>query len=346
MSTNTSSKPRIVVYGVGQFGSLTAKLAIRKGFPIVGAVNRSGEKVGKDLGQVIGLERDIGVIIEDCETADYQAMNADIAIETTQDRLKDVITGYERLLGAGINVISLASQAPTPHAADPEIASRIDTLAKANSVSFTGTSLWDMSRIWAGILATGPCSDINALHHKSVTNLMVVGPALLDYAGVGISQELFHERVREEKSVGGYYSLNAVHVLEHIGYEVTDVSEHNEPVLFDASIDCPPLNRVIEPGICVGTRIVAEIATKEGVSATVHTELRLLREGEKEYTEWTVDGLPGCTLRVDRKDSLHACASTMFNRIPDVIAAKPGIQLLSDLGPLKHSALIPNIDQF
>jgi 2,4-diaminopentanoate dehydrogenase len=344
MVNKIANKPRIMIYGVGQYGSLAAKIAIKKGFPVVGAVNRAGDKVGQDLGRVIGLERDIGVIIEDLETADYRAMDADVAIETTVDRLKDAFPGYERLLSAGINVITLAAQATYAEAAAPDLAARIDALGKANNATFTGSSLWDMSRVWTGIIVTGPCTDIEALHHKSVTNLMPGGVHALDYCGIGISQEEFAERVRDEKSVGGFYSLNVRHVLHHLGYQVTSVNEYNEPVLFNVPVDCPPLSRVIEPGICAGTRIVSEIKTEQGLTATLHTELRLLLKGETEYTEWTVDGRPNCTIRVDRRDSVYASSASMFNRIPDVVAAEPGIRLFSEFGPLRHTALIPNVE--
>ncbi|MCY4426561.1 MAG: hypothetical protein OXC05_05965 [Halieaceae bacterium] len=42
---------------------------------------------------------------------------------------------------------------------------------------------------------------------------------------------------------------------------------------------------------------------------------------------------------VQRDDSAYATASSLFNRIPDVVAAPPGIQTLSQLGPMKHTAL-------
>ena len=59
------SAPRIAIYGVGQYGSLIARLAIAKGWPVVAAFNRAGPKVGQDLGRVAGLGRDLGVIIQD-----------------------------------------------------------------------------------------------------------------------------------------------------------------------------------------------------------------------------------------------------------------------------------------
>jgi 4-hydroxy-tetrahydrodipicolinate reductase len=335
-----------MIYGVGQYGGLVTRIALKKGYPIVGAVNRAGKKIGQDLGRVIGLERDLGIIVQDCATADYAAMRADIAVETTSDRLVDTFPGYERLLSAGINVITLACESTYAEAANPDIAARIDALAKANKVTFTASSLWEMSRVWVGVIATAPCTDIYALHHKSVTNVITGGAHQIDYCNVGVSPDEFDKRMQAGRCISGkFYALNVQHVLHHIGYHVTSVEERSEPVLLDTAIDCPPLKRVIRPGDCFGTRIISTIRTAEGISATLHTELRLLQEGEKEYTEWVVDGLPSCTITVDRRDSLYASPATLFNRIPDVMAAEPGIKLFTELGLLRHSALIPNIGE-
>ena len=57
------SKPRILIYGVGQYGITVAKIALRKGWPIVGAVNRAGKKIGRDLGKVLGLDMELGITL-------------------------------------------------------------------------------------------------------------------------------------------------------------------------------------------------------------------------------------------------------------------------------------------
>jgi 2,4-diaminopentanoate dehydrogenase len=49
--------------------------------------------------------------------------------------------------------------------------------------------------------------------------------------------------------------------------------------------------------------------------------------------------LPRTRVRIERDDSAHATASNLFNRIPDVIAARPGIVLVSQLGPMQHTVL-------
>jgi len=73
------------------------------------------------------------------------------------------------------------------------------------------------------------------------------------------------------------------------------------------------------------------------VIATLRAEMRLFLPGEVEHTYWEVDGLPRTRMRVERDDSADATAGSLFNRIPDIVAAPPGIVPVSRLGPLKPS---------
>ena len=85
--TGISQKPRIVIYGMGQFGQMIARFAVQKGWPIVAAFNRAGPKVGQDVGRVAGLDRDLGVVVQDCETGDYADLDADVGVVTHRDQL-------------------------------------------------------------------------------------------------------------------------------------------------------------------------------------------------------------------------------------------------------------------
>jgi 4-hydroxy-tetrahydrodipicolinate reductase len=135
------------------------------------------------------------------------------------------------------------------------------------------------------------------------------------------------------------YKTIPEHVLAALGYTIRGASVRAEPVISDQSFPCPAMGRDIAAGEVAGTRIVAEVSTQEGVTAQAHIETRLFREGEIEHMFWSVDGLPRTRIRTERDDSGLASATSLFNRIPDVIAAPPGIVLLSQLGPLKHTAL-------
>lgn len=334
-----TENPRIIIYGTGQFGQFVTRLADSKGWPIVAAFNRAGDKVGKDLGRLSGLDKDLGVLVQDCDQADYSSMDADVGIVTISDRLSQDFPAFKRLLSAGINVISHAAEAYYPYGIDRHLADEIDTLAKRHDVTFTGTGIWDMSRIWAGMLVAGPCTEIHGFYHHSITDLERVGKSLMLRGGVSLTQDQFAEAIKGADAAGGLYKTIPEHVLTALGYTVTGSDESVEPVLFDEPVYCRTLERELSPGIVCGTRIIAHVETREGVNAEARIELRLFKDGETEHMLWKVHGKPSSSVRIERDDSAHATAASLFNRIPDVIAAPPGIQLISQLGPLKPSAL-------
>ena len=338
MNSAVNPKPRIVIYGTGQYGLIAARIALEKGWPIVAALNRAGAKVGQDLGRLAGLDKDSGITVQDCELVDYQAIAADVAIVATTDRLAVNFPAYERLMNAGMNVICHAAEASFPMGADAEHAEKIDALARKNGVTFTGTGLWDMSRIWSGILVAGPCTCIESMSLESVTNIGAAGKHVLDVVGVGLTPDEYRDKfVDEPGPIGNLYKLIPWHVMTALGFTVTSAAEVREPVIFDEPVHCRYLQKDIEPGVSVGTRVIARVETREGATAHARIDLRLIKDGELEHVIWKVEGKPRSHIRVDRRGSVYASAAIMINRVRDVMAASPGIKLVSQLGPLKPS---------
>ena len=65
MTVATSGKkPRMALYGVGQYGQHVVRIAAAKGWPIVAAYNRAGGKVGQDVGILAGLQSELGIKVE------------------------------------------------------------------------------------------------------------------------------------------------------------------------------------------------------------------------------------------------------------------------------------------
>lgn len=337
----TRHKNKIVIYGTGKVGLAVVRLAVKKGWPIVAAYNRAGAKVGQDVGLLAGLETPIGIQVEDCEQANYAEIDADIAVVACADRLSANLPIYKKLMDAGCNILCHGTESYFPLAIDSAIAEELDAYAKQRGLTFTGGGIWDQSRIWSGILAAGPCTELKSLYHQSITDGDAWGKALAEAVGIGFSKEEFEEKlVKQAGTAGGLYPSIPHHVVSALGYSVTAVKERREPVLFDAPIYSNAVGRTVDEGECAGTRIVAEVETREGVTARADIEVRLFEEGEVEHMTWKVDGEPECSVRVERKDSAFMSVACLFNRIPDVIEAEPGIQPVSALGLLRHSALI------
>jgi 2,4-diaminopentanoate dehydrogenase len=337
--TEDRRPPRIAVYGVGQYGSLITRLAVDKGWPIVAAFNRSGPKVGRDLGRVAGLDRDLGVTIQDSASNEDGGLDADVGVVTHMDLLRHNMGAYRRFLRAGVNVVCHGGQSYLPRTNDPVLAGEIEALAIHHDVTFTGSGIWDMSRIWAGILTGGPCTDITALRHRSLTDPEGQLRSLTRGSAFNQSPERFYERGLDQSPVLLAHKAIPELVLGGLGYRVVECRATAEPVVYDEPVATTLIPEgVFEAGVCVGVRTQVEATTEEGVVATASIEQRMFRPGDVEAMVWEVDGSPRNHVRVERLDSAHASAGNLFNRIPDVIAARPGIVPVSELGPIRSSA--------
>jgi 4-hydroxy-tetrahydrodipicolinate reductase len=338
-----NSNPRIVIYGMGQYGSLIARLATEKGWPIVAAFNRAGPKVGQDVGRVAGLGRDLGVIVQDCEAGDYDGLEADIGVVTHRDVLKLNLDAYRRLIGAGLNIGCHGVQSYHPYGNDPETAREIDDLARAKGVTFTGSGIWDMSRIWSGILTASPCTEITSIHISSLTDPHGQANSLEQIKQFAISEpiERFYEKGIDKSPLAHAYKTVPEMVLAALGYTIIESTATVEPVVYDEPVKTwyVPEGH-FEAGLCMGVSIKTRTTTKEGVVGTALVDSRMPRPGEVEHMYWQVEGKPRTRTMVERLDSAHATAANLFNRLPDIIAAPPGIQLITQLGPMKSTALL------
>lgn len=333
--------PRIVVYGLGFVGQEVVRLATKKGWPIVAAFNRAGDKVGQDIGKLAGLNADLGVLVQDCDAAEYDTLDADIVLNTSRNALADNMVCYERFLSRGINVLCHGGEAYNPYWSDAETAAKIDALARANGVTFSGSGIWDMTRIWSGMIAAGPCVEIDAIHHYTTTEVLRAGPHWAKVVGIDMTVEAYDEKLgRGPNPIAKSLTVPSVTVLQHYGYTISNITSGREPIIWDKPVHCPISKREYPAGIVIGTCFVIDVETEEGVMASTRASYRIFERGEEEEMSWRIDGLPGMEIRVRREDSGVASASSLFNRIPDVIAAEPGIRTLMDYGPEKPSVLI------
>ncbi|MET0657423.1 MAG: hypothetical protein ABW110_04605 [Steroidobacteraceae bacterium] len=334
MNTRTPFAPRVAIYGLGFIGKSITQLVHEKGWPIVAAYNRAGEKVGQDLGRLAGLGKDLGIVVQDYEKADYSGLKADVALIAGPDYLNDCFPIYERFLTAGINVLSFGSHAYQPYWFFPEIAKKIDSLAREHDVTFTGSGLWDMTRIWSGLIAGGPCIKISSIEYLTNIEAVRQGVHWLPKLGVGLTVEEFDTKIG--CAVGRFnevLQVPSVIVLQHYGYTVTHVKLRQEPVVFAESVYCKEVDQEVAAGRCVGTRVIIDVDTKEGVSAHNQFEYRLFRSGEVEAGTWKINGSPGMQVTVAREDSHISSATSLLNRVPDVLRAKPGIVTIMEMGP-------------
>ena len=340
MNPKARFEPKIIIHGAGNVARRLTRFCHRKRWPIVACFSRAGSKLGQDIGRLAGLEEDLGVEVRDFAAADLVGIDADVALIATTDMLELNFPVYERYLSAGINVLCHGAQSYNPRFENPAIAEQIDQLARAGEVTFTGSGIWDTTRLWSAIIAAGTCLEIDSVVHTAQAEIGRQGARFEAEIGVGMTPEDYCAKyAAEPNSLSTFLHGPSVMVLQTLGCRITDVRKRAEPIVFDVDVFSPYTKTHFPAGIVIGTRIVADVTTAEGINGKTAVEYRLFRPGEIEELRWQINGMPGLQINVVRDDTANLSAASLFNRIPDVLAAPPGIVEITKMGPLKSSVL-------
>ena len=146
-------KLKVVQYGCGKMSKYTMKYVLDNNWEIVGAVDINPNVIGHDIGSVIGIENQ-GITITDAAKAKELLLSTkpDICIVTTMSLMKDVEDILLLCASLGINAITTCEEAFYPFNSCPELTNRIDSLAKENNCTITGSGYQDA--FWGGLITT------------------------------------------------------------------------------------------------------------------------------------------------------------------------------------------------
>src|SRR5438552_19090522 len=98
---------RVLHFGLGPIGAaIVTQLAARPGFKAVGAIDIDLAKVGRDLGDVVGLSKRLGVKVSDNPAKTLKSAKADVVVLCTSSSLKKVMPQLEAILKAKTPIVS------------------------------------------------------------------------------------------------------------------------------------------------------------------------------------------------------------------------------------------------
>lgn len=336
----TSRPVRAVVYGVGEMGSIVTWLLVERGAEIVGAIGRSETKVGRDLGEVAGLGKLLNIKIE-ADPASVLARDADIAVVCVGSYLETMQGHFEACLENGVNVVTIEEETVFPWATAPELAQRLDSLAKANGVTLAASGAQDV--FWLNLVTTllGASHRIERVEGHEVWNVDDYGPEVARHLCIGMPRAQFEEYVAEN----GWPEFVARQTLEamvaRLGLSVAKFRSTVEPIIADVPVSCCALGAEVAVGSLVGTVDTTTVTTWEGPQFEFRMEGRIHLDGETDSNTWRVKGEPDLHLQNNNVPTRFITCSTMVNRIPDVIQAPPGLLSLDKLSaPSFQSSLM------
>ena len=322
---------RVVCVGLGPIGRAIAKgLLDKKGIKIVGAVDIAPDLIGKDLGEVLELDKKLGVTVRDDLDKLLDEVKADIAVIATKSYLTDVYPQIESCVKHCVNVISTCEELSYPYYRYPELSAKIDKLAKDHGVTVLGTGInpgYLMDTL--PIVLTGACTKVDSI---KVIRMMDSKKRRIPYQkkiGTGLSPEEFKKMI-EEKKITGHVGLteSIAMIAAALGWKLDEIKEFPpEPVIADREVQAYV---TVKPGQVAGLKSVAH-GIKDGKPVIV---LEFVSHAlvEEEHDTVIIEGTP----RIEEKKigGVHGDIGTVavvINMIPKVMNAPPGLFTMKDL---------------
>jgi 2,4-diaminopentanoate dehydrogenase len=330
------TKPiRVVQWGLGAMGSGIAKLMLEKeGLEIVGAICTRPELVGKDLGEILGIGKSLGIIATDDPATVLDKEKVDIVSLATNSWVKTQMPSLRQIITAGINVVTIAEEMADPAAQNPELTEEIDELAKAHGVTVLGTGVNPGFVLDLLVITlTGGCHTVERIEARRVNDLSPYGVSVMKGQGVGTTPEAFHQGVAEGTIVGHVGFPESIHMIsEALGLGVDRIEESREPIISNIYRETPYVK--VEPGMVAGCSHtgVGYRGDKELIRLIHPQQIHPHMEGQDTGDYIDIFGVPEVHMAI--KPEIAGGIATIgitVNMIPHIVAATPGMKRMIDL---------------
>ena len=321
---------KVMIMGLGPIGAGVARqLAARRNFRIVAAVDVDPAKVGKDLGEVIGLGRRAGVkVVADADAA-IRKSKPQAAVLCTSSALRKVWPQIEAVLKRRVPIVSTTEELAYPWFSNRALARKIDAAAKKAKVAVVGTGInpgFAMDAL--PIALTGICEKVDAIRIDRIQDARIRRLPFQKKIGSGLTTAEFAEKVKDlsVRHVGLTESIAMIG--DALGWKLDRITDEIQPKVAEAPVESQFLK--VEAGRVCG--IVQDgIGYRDGRPVVVlHMEAYL--GAPETFDQVTIEGSPRlCVKALGGYHGDVATASITVNTIPRVLEARPGLHTMRSL---------------
>ena len=328
---------KVGIWGFGAMGSGMAKMLLKKtGVEIVSVCDMYPDRVGKSIYEVLNTEKGerSDVIIKSDANEAFTDECADVVLLATDSFTKGAYDKIKLILEKKINVISTAEEMAYPKAQEPELAGKLDEIAKANGVSVLGTGINPGFVLDLLILAlTGTCEEVDYIKATRINDLSPFGKAVMIEQGVGVSKEEFIQGVKNGSIAGHVGFPESINMItDGIGWNLEKVSQTREPIM--SNVYRKSEYAEVEAGNVAGCRQCGYGYVNGQIKVEMEHPQQILPhlEGQSTGDYVTIKGTPNINLQITPE--IHGGIGTIamcVNSIPHVINAIPGLKTMLDI---------------
>jgi 4-hydroxy-tetrahydrodipicolinate reductase len=321
---------KVMHFGLGPIGAaIVRQVAERPGLKIVGGIDIDPAKVGRDLGDLVGLPRRLGVKVSGDAARALKSAKADVVMLCTSSSIKKAMPQIEAVLKSNTPIVSTSEELSYPGYTHIRQARQIHAWAKKARVAVLGTGVnpgFAMDAL--PIVLTAALERVDRVTVNRVQDARVRRLPFQQKIGAGLTTEQFQKRVDEGSVRHVGLTESIAMIADALGWTLDRITDDIQPKIATVTISSEFL--AVDPGYVCG--IVQDgIGHRKGKAAIkLHMEAYL--GAPESYDEIEIEGSPNLSMKI--AGGIHgdlATASIAVNSIPRVLGAAPGLHTMRDL---------------
>ncbi len=321
---------RVMHFGLGPIGAAIVKqVAVRPGFKIVGAIDIDPAKVGRDLGDVVGLPKRLGAKVSADAARVLKSAKPDVVVLCTSSSIKKVLPQIETILKSRTAIVSTTEELAYPGYTHIRQARLIHAMAKKAKVAVLGTGVnpgYAMDAL--PIALTAVCERVERVTVNRVQDARIRRLPFQQKIGAGLTTEQFQKKVDDGSVRHVGLTESIAMIADALGWTLDRITDDIQPKLAAVTISSEFL--AVDPGYVCGIIQDGCGYRKNKPAIKLHMEAYL---GSPEtYDSIEIEGSPNLSMMI--QGGIHgdvATASIVVNSIAKVLDAAPGLHTMRDL---------------
>jgi len=321
---------RVMHFGLGPIGAAIVKqVAGRQGFKIVGAIDIDPAKAGRDLGDVVGLPKRLGVKVSPDAVKALKAAKPDVVMLCTASSIKRVMPQIETILKSKTAIVSTTEELSYPFHTNVRYAKQIDSWAKKAKVGVLGTGVnpgFAMDAL--PIALTGVCERVERVTVNRIQDARIRRLPFQQKIGAGLTTEQFQKKVDDGSVRHVGLTESIAMIADALGWSLSKITNEIQPKLATVTVSSEFL--AVDPGYVCGI-IQDGVGYRKG-EPVIKLHMEAYLGSPETYDSVEIEGSPNLAMKV--AGGIHgdiATASIAVNSISKVLQSAPGLHTMRDL---------------
>jgi len=321
---------KVMHFGLGPIGAAIVKqVASRPGFKIVGAIDIDTAKVGRDLGDVVGLTKRLGAKVSADAAKALKAAKPDVVILCTTSSIKEVMPQIEAILKAKIPIVSTTEELSYPGYTHIRQARLVHAMAKKAKVAVLGTGVnpgFAMDAL--PIALTAVCERVDRIVVHRVQDARIRRLPFQQKIGAGLTTEQFQKKADDGSVRHVGLTESIAMIADAMGWTLDRITDEIQPKLATVTISSEYL--AVDPGYVAG--IIQDGIGYRKNEPVIKLHMEAYLGSPETYDSVDIEGSPNLSMKIS--GGIHgdvATASIVVNSIQKVIQATPGLHTMRDL---------------